>query len=356
MKVCILGNGLTSLMLAKALVNEEIFVDVITNNKIEYFNKSRTLGISKKNVEFVNSNILDISKFLWNIDKIEVYGRSFKEEKLLNFENKNKNLFSIIKNHELINFLIKKLNKNKFCHFKKKIINEYLLKDYNLVINCDSFNPITKKFFSKQIKKNYASYAHTSIMTHKKLHNNNVAVQVFTENGPLAFLPISKTETSVVYSARGSRNLDLKKIIDKYNTKYDIKKLTKPYFFELKFSNLRNYYHKNVLAFGDLLHKIHPLAGQGFNISIRDISELVKLIKFKMKNGLEIDRSICKDFEKNVKHKNYLFTNGIDLIYEFFHLENKMKNNVISNSVKFFGRNKTLNGIFKKFADSGLNY
>ena len=33
-----------------------------------------------------------------------------------------------------------------------------------------------------------------------------------------------------------------------------------------------------------------------------------------------------------------------------------MKNNVISKTVKFFGQNKTINAIFKKFADGGLNY
>jgi len=356
MKVCILGNGLTSLMLAKALANEEIYVDIIITNKIEYSNKSRTLGISMKNVEFINNNISNIKKFLWEIDKIEVYSQSLKREKILNFENRNKNLFSIIKNHELIDFLINQLNKSKFCHFKKSKITEHLINNYNLVINCDFNNFITKKFFSKKMKKDYVSYAHTSIITHKKLPNNNIAVQVFTELGPLAFLPVSATETSVVYSARGNKNLDLKAVIEKYNTKYEIKKFTKPFFFDLKLSNLRNYYYKNVLAFGDLLHKIHPLAGQGFNMSIRDISELVKLIKFKMDHGLEINKSICKDFEKNTKHKNYIFTSGIDLIYEIFNLENKMKNNIISNSLRYFGKNKTLNGIFKKVADSGLNY
>ncbi len=356
MKVCILGNGLTSLMLATALVNKEIFVDIILTDKIKYFNKGRTLGISKTNIEFINKNIFDIAKFLWNIDKIEVYSQKLKIEKILNFENKNGNLFSIIKNHKLINHLIKKLNKNNFCHFKKKIITEDTMNNYNLVINCDSSNPITKKFFSKKMKKNYESYAYTSIINHQKLANNNVAVQIFTEIGPLAFLPVSETETSVVYSARGNKNLNLSETIKNYNTKYKIKKFTEPYLFELKSSNLRNYYYKNVLAFGDLLHKIHPLAGQGFNMTIRDIKELIKLIKYKLDRGLEIDSSICADFEKNTKHKNYLFTNGIDFIYEFFHLENKIQSNIFSKSVKFVGRNKTLNGIFKRFADSGFIY
>jgi len=33
MKVCILGAGLSSLTLAKALVNENIFVDLLTKKK-----------------------------------------------------------------------------------------------------------------------------------------------------------------------------------------------------------------------------------------------------------------------------------------------------------------------------------
>ena len=53
MKVCILGDGLTSLTLAKALVNKKIFVDLIVlKRKICLLNKTRTIGISKSNVEF----------------------------------------------------------------------------------------------------------------------------------------------------------------------------------------------------------------------------------------------------------------------------------------------------------------
>ena len=58
-------------------------------------------------------------------------------------------------------------------------------------------------------------------------------------------------------------------------------------------TNLRSYHFENILAFGDLLHKIHPLAGQGFNMSIRDIKVLLDLIRYKIDHGLELDRSIC---------------------------------------------------------------
>ena len=68
-------------------------------------------------------------------------------------------------------------------------------------------------------------------------------------------------------------------MINKYNFKYKIIKMNKPDCFELKSMSMRSYYYKNILAFGDLLHKLHPLAGQGFNMSIRDINELSKIIK-----------------------------------------------------------------------------
>ena len=54
---------------------------------------------------------------------------------------------------------------------------------------------------------------------------------------------------------------------------------------------------KNIIAFGDILHRLHPLAGQGFNMTIRDIKEINSLIEFKKKHGLELDKSIGLDFE-----------------------------------------------------------
>ena len=70
MKVCILGNGLVSLTLAKALINEGIYVDIISRKKKGIYDKERSLGISKSNIEFFNKNIMNIDKLLWDIKKI----------------------------------------------------------------------------------------------------------------------------------------------------------------------------------------------------------------------------------------------------------------------------------------------
>ena len=56
MKVCILGNSLSSLVLAKELVNKNIYVDLWTSKKTNRPDKSRTIGISKSNINFNFNN------------------------------------------------------------------------------------------------------------------------------------------------------------------------------------------------------------------------------------------------------------------------------------------------------------
>ncbi len=353
MNVCIVGDGLVSLTLAKALINEGIYVDILPGEKIYGIDKSRTIGISKANLDYFNENILNIKKLSWTINKIEIFSDNLNNQKILNFENHGKIIFSMIKNHELYNFLIQSLNKNKL--FRKKRYNKIFKTDtYDLVINCDSHNYFSKKYFNKKLGKDYKSHAYISIIDHKKIPNNNTAIQIFTKRGPLAFLPISNKKTSIVYSAKGSKNIDLNKMIVKYNSKYSIIKMNKTSVFKLRASNLRNYYFQNILAFGDLLHRIHPFAGQGFNMCVRDIKLLISLIKFRLKLGLEVGESTCLDFEKKARHKNFLFSNGIDLIYEFFNLESKIDNSILSSSIKFLNKNRMAKKIFRQVADKGI--
>ena len=114
MKVCILGNGLTSLTLAKSLVNLGINVDIFSDQKIKKYNKIQTIGISRNNIEFFNSNILNIKKLLWDINNIEIFSEGLENQKILNFENRNQNLFSIIRNFQIYSLLYSKLKKKQF--------------------------------------------------------------------------------------------------------------------------------------------------------------------------------------------------------------------------------------------------
>ncbi len=354
MRVCILGTGLSSLTLAKALVNQKIHVDVISKKKSDKINFSRTLGISKSNVDFFNSNIIDINKIIWKLKKIEIFTENLRNEKLIEFENNNESLFSILKNYDLFKILNKSLLLNKY--FKKIYYKKnFSYKDYNLVINTDLNNLITKKYFYKKIKKKYNSFAYTTVIHHEKILNN-IATQIFTSKGPLAFLPISENQTSIVYSVENfklKKNESISHLIQKYNFKYQIKKIEKIDKFELNSFILRSYYHENILAFGDLLHKIHPLAGQGFNMTIRDIDTLIQIVKNKISLGLQIDKSVNSEFENKLKHKNLIFSNGVDLVNELFKFERRSNNTLLTKSIQMVASTPVINKIFTKIADKG---
>ena len=364
MNVCIIGDGLTSLSLAKNLINKKINVHIyhkkITNN----FLSSRTIGISKDNFEFFQKKILELpKKIIWEIKKIEIYSEKLKKNKILHFENGNNSLFFMVKNKQLYKSLNDKLLKNKF--FKKIIIKqesfyEKLLKknDYDLIINCDQDNPISKKYFIKRIDKNYNNFAYTTILEHETLENNS-AIQVFTNLGPIAFLPISNTKTSIVCSLdmknKNYKDSEILDLVNKHNPKFKIKKILKISSFKLESSNLRNYYHKNILAFGDMLHRIHPLAGQGFNMTIRDIKTLSEIIQDKIDLGLQLDTFTLGEFQKKTKSKNFIFSNGVDFIYNFFNFDKKIKGKSLNRFLKYLGTNKSFMNSIMKFADKGLN-
>ena len=356
MKVCIIGNGLTALTLAKVLEKKGLLVDIFFTKRMKKTQDYRVLGISKSNTEYFNKEILNIENISWKINTIKVFSDTISDNELLKFSNSKKEIFSIIENRKLYNKINSDLRKKKKITFKQGHHRDFLKDENELIINCDPNHPITKKYFSNNIKKNYNSFAYTALIKHKKI-NNDTAVQIFTNNGPIAFLPLSNIKTSIVYSYKNvnfKNKVDIKRLIKEFNPKYKILDIIESSKFELKSSHLRKYYKKNILAFGDLLHKIHPHAGQGFNMSLRDIKQLSELIDQKLNLGLDLNNSILSEFQKKTKSSNFIFSSGIDLIYELFNFERKIKSKFMTKSIQNIGRNKTVNKIFKKFADDGL--
>jgi len=365
MNICIIGCNLTSLSLAKNLINKKINVHLYHDKKIKKLSSSRTIGISKNNFEFYKKEILNISnKFFWKIKTIEIYSEKIRIENLLKFDHLKDNLFYMVKNDYLYESLLSKISTNRF--FKKNIIinkdfytNLLKRNKYDLIINCDSSNFFTKKFFTKKISKDYDNLAYTTILKHK-ITKNDIAIQIFTKSGPIAFLPISNNKTSVVCSLdtknKEYNDSDVLDLIRKNNPKYQIQKIHKLSNFKLSSSNLRNYHYENILAFGDLLHRIHPLAGQGFNMIIRDIKILSEIIQNKIDLGMQLDSSILSDFEKETKNKNLFFSSSIDFIYEVFNFDKKTRNKSINNILKIIGKNRTITNFFIKIADKGLNF
>ena len=346
MNACLIGLNLTNFLLAILLSKKGFEVDIFFEEKKKYEKNNRTIGISKKNIEFLKSFLKVPDQYLWPTHKIEIFNFKNNPTKKIKFkDNKNENFFLITQNN-LLAISEKKCKQLKNINFQKYQTKEILKLEkknkYNFIINSQSNNVLIKKFFSNNIKKNYNSIAFSGILNHKKIENHS-AVQFFTKYGPLAFLPLSKDKTSIVYSVQKEFRLNstqVKNEILKYSKKYDLKKLSDLEKFELNYSFPRKFVHKNILCFGDALHKIHPLAGQGFNMTLRDIKLFSSIIDNKLNYGLEIDKSTLIEFRDRTKHLNYIFGVGINFINEFFKLDSKFGGKLSDNFFSVLDKNE----------------
>lgn len=364
MTICLIGKNLTTLVLSKALINKGLNVDLyyqenkLSKNLSKTF--SRTIGLSNESIDFLEEQKILNKKKCWGIKEINLYKEDCAKS-FLNFK-PEKNSFFMTSYNNLYESLDRKLKKNKSIKFKKIQNKEFYLKlferNYEIVINTDTSNRLFKKYFNKHIQKDYGSTAFTTIITHSKT-KNDVAEQFFTKYGPLAFLPISNTKTSVVFSIFDTnlkKNLSkIKELISFYNKRYQIKNILDLSEFPINFYLSRNYFYKNILSFGDALHKIHPLAGQGFNMTLRDTKILTNLIEKNLTLGLSFD-NILEEFENKRKNSNTIFAMGIDFLHEFFKLLNNYNVKSIDKFFSLINKNNFIKNQFQNLANKGINF
>ena len=93
------------------------------------------------------------------------------------------------------------------------------------------------------------------------------------------------------------------------------------------------------MILGDGLHAVHPMAGQGFNLVLRDIKKLNELMCKVLNLGLSIKNSLLlKDFYQARKSENTILGLGIDFTNLFFK-DNKyffpIKRTILNNIANF---------------------
>jgi 2-polyprenyl-6-methoxyphenol hydroxylase-like FAD-dependent oxidoreductase len=375
-KICIIGNGMAGLTTAVILSKQNISIDLYCGKK----NKNnildnRTTAISESNFQYIKNSLnLNKTHFFWTCKKISLF---FEENKkiinFLNFDKNKKNFMYIFQNKDLKKQLDKIiLKKNNINLIKKNIDDIYSSEGFVISAGKKKFYDLiilstggSSKFYSKieagrSITKNYEEVAITSIVSHNtKIENPS---QFFLKEGPLAVLPFQKNKFSIVWSVSNNyfkiNNHNLKKILsNKLKILLNIKKIKDiqnvqsfPIYLNLK----TKYFKKNILILGDGLHTVHPIAGQGFNLVIRDIRQLAKLMSKISKLGLLFkDSLLLRDFYNTRKSENNLFGLGINLTNLFFK-HNKylslVKNKIISNVKNFNFIKKTSQLI----ADKGI--
>ena len=340
-KICIIGDGLTGLTTGAVLSKQNLSIDLYTDNKKKKkIVDSRTTAISESNFQYIKSSLnLSNKNFFWTCKKINLfYQDKNKITNFLNFSEKNKNLMHIFQNKDLKKKLNSIISKKKNIKLIKKKI-ETIDTDNNIItvrkkkyfydliiLSIGSLSNFYSKINSdRAIKKSYKEIAITVKVKHKTNIQN--ASQFFLKEGPLAILPYKKDYFSMVWSVNNNyfyeNKNNLKNILfGKLKTLLNTNKIinigeikTFPINLNLK----TKYFKKNTLILGDGLHAIHPIAGQGFNLVLRDIRKLTELTSRTLQLGLLFKNTlILKDFYNSRKPENNLFGLGVNLTNLFF--------------------------------------
>ena len=378
-KICIIGGGLTGLVTAISLSKLNCAIDLITSNFKNNVKSNRAIAVSENNLDFIDK--LNISKLLkkkiWACSAMKLYTES-KNEKIteifeLNKENENENIFYMLKNLMIIKFLTNKVKKIKSISIKKnkhikEIRNSGLLKcvkfnnnisKYNLVIICSGYNSslVRNLFNGQKIENSYREFAASAILDHNSL-KNNISRQIFLDNSIFAMLPISKNKTSIVWS--------MKNYMKKKSTSF-LKKKIKFYaanFLEnIKFASaiekrdlnllIRNkYFLERTLLFGDALHLMHPFVGQSFNMTLRDLKCLEKILEEKINLGLDIGSyDVLSEFSNETKPRNFSFSIGSDLLKNALSFK-KARNGIF----KILNNNDLVKNFVFDIADKGFRF
>ena len=340
-KICIIGDGLTGLSAAIILSQENIKIDLYAGNnrKNKLKNDSRTTAISESSYQFLRQK-LNIKEILFLAHKeISLFFEDKKKIKnFLNFKESKKNLMYIFQNKVLKRNLEIKIAKKKNIKLIKKNITSIDYKTGSVILNKKSFNYDLiilcigghSKLYSKisqerSIKKNYKEIALTTVITHNSKINK--VSQFFLKEGPLAILPFGKNVFSVVWSVSNlffyKNNKLLKKILNlkikNLLGNFKFRKIENIESYPIHLNLKTKYFKSNILILGDGLHTIHPMAGQGFNLVLRDIKKLSELMSKTLKLGLLFKSSfLLKDFYKARKPENIILGLGINLTNIFF--------------------------------------
>ena len=144
------------------------------------------------------------------------------------------------------------------------------------------------------------SYGQTGIVCtvrHTRPHRG-VAHERFLPAGPFAILPMTEGRSSIVWTEKNSlapELLDLDEsafhaeLAARFGDFLGALEVTGPHWgYPISLTHANRYIGERLALAGDAAHAIHPLAGQGFNLGIRDVAVLAELIVDRYRLGLDI--------------------------------------------------------------------
>ena len=359
----IVGGGLIGALTALSLHKKKSRILVIDEKKGSSRDQ-RTLAVNANSRDFLEN--LD----LWNgiktkpqlIKKIVI--KDYINSSPLIFSDQKEPMGNVIYNSELIKIVHRKLNnlkilkKNINIKLNKLTPNKIIIIQKKKYIFKKIIISVGKKIIFDESQKNIVfkggDFSYVGFFQHKKNHNN-IAYEVFNKDGPLAILPApskNNKKSTFIFSTKEKTTLSKIQSLIKDNFSHSHGQIT--FHKDIQKFPITPHltrYDKNYIYVGDSLKSIHPVAGQGWNLGVKDIQTLINLIEqypieSKMFNPIYYSRRMI---ESTVY---FGFTSLINLLYEN---QNTLNYNVIKTGYLGLQNFKRLRNLFIKQAMGRFN-
>ncbi len=175
---------------------------------------------------------------------------------------------------------------------------------------------------------NYDQVSMVATVRHERDHDG-VAVELFLPGGPFAMLPMTERRCNIVWSEQKDRaerfmamnDADfLKELTLRFGDWLGEIELSGPRFaYPLSLQQAERYTDRRFALIGDAAHSIHPIAGQGLNMGLRDVAGFAEVLVDAARLGLDIGApSVLRDYERRRRFDNVLLAAVTDGLLRLF--------------------------------------
>jgi 2-octaprenyl-6-methoxyphenol hydroxylase len=174
-------------------------------------------------------------------------------------------------------------------------------------------------------------YRQTAIVTTvtASLPHGNTAYERFTDTGPLALLPLRQNDCAVVWSARAEEAKTilgwsdaefLQQLQERFGDRLGtFTRLGRRASYPLALTRVPEQVRPRLALIGNAAHTVHPVAGQGFNLGLRDVAAIADILADAQRAGDDIGdlTVLCRyaDWRRRDNQVISLFTNGLIRIF-----------------------------------------